>query len=67
MYLSGCGDGYANTAGTYVGGAMVGSLFIGTYDSGIIQGHDLVLVQLRCLFGINISPIILMLSRLLCL
>lgn len=40
MYLSGCGDGYANTAGTYVGGAMVGSLFIGTYDSGIIQGHD---------------------------
>ena len=23
MYLSGCGDGYANTAGTYVGGAMV--------------------------------------------
>lgn len=40
MYLSGCGDGYANTAGTYVGGAMVGSLFIGTYDSGIVQGHD---------------------------
>ena len=34
------GGTYANTAGTYVGGAMVGSLFIGTYDSGIIQGHD---------------------------
>lgn len=40
MYLSGCGDGYANTSGSYVGGAMVGSLFIGTYDSGIIQGHE---------------------------
>lgn len=40
IYLSGCGDGYANTAGTYVGGAMVGSLFIGTYNSGIVQGHD---------------------------
>lgn len=40
MYLSGCGDGYANTAGTYVGGAMVGSLFIGTYNSGIVQGHN---------------------------
>lgn len=40
IYLSGCGDGYANTAGTYVGGAMVGSLFIGSYNSGIAQGHD---------------------------
>ena len=40
IYVSGCGDGYANTAGTYVGGAMVGSLFIGTYNSGIVQGHD---------------------------
>lgn len=40
MYLSGCGDGKANTSGTYVGGAMVGSLFIGTYNSGIVQGHD---------------------------
>lgn len=39
MYLSGCGDNYANTAGTYVGGAMVGSLFIGSYNSGIVQGH----------------------------
>lgn len=40
MYLSGCGDGYANTSGTYVGGAMVGSLFIGLYNNGIVQGHD---------------------------
>ena len=40
IYLSGCGDGYANTSGSYVGGAMVGSLFIGTYNSGIIQGHS---------------------------
>lgn len=40
MYLSGCGDGYANTSGTYVGGAMVGSLFIGSYNNGIVQGHD---------------------------
>ncbi len=40
MYLSGCGNSYANTSGTYVGGAMVGSLFIGSYNSGIIQGHD---------------------------
>ncbi len=40
LYLSGCGDGYANTSGTYVGGAMVGSLFIGSYDSNIVQGHD---------------------------
>ena len=40
IYLSGCGDGYANTSGTYVGGAMVGSLFIGTYNSGIVQGHS---------------------------
>lgn len=40
MYVSGCGDGYANTSGTYVGGAMVGSLFIGSYNSGIVQGHD---------------------------
>ena len=40
IYVSGCGDGYANTAGSYVGGAMVGSLFIGTYNSGIVQGHD---------------------------
>ncbi len=39
MYLSGCGSGYANTSGTYVGGAMVGSLFIGSYNSGIVQGH----------------------------
>lgn len=39
MYLSGCGDGYANTSGTYVGGAMVGSLFIGSYNSEIVQGH----------------------------
>lgn len=39
MYLSGCGDGAANTSGTYVGGAMVGSLFIGSYNSGIVQGH----------------------------
>lgn len=42
MYVSGCGDGYANTSGTYVGGAMVGSLFIGKYNSGIVQGHDFV-------------------------
>lgn len=40
IYLSGCGDSYANTGATYVGGAMVGSLFIGSYNSGIIQGHD---------------------------
>ena len=40
IYVSGCGDGYANTAVSYVGGAMVGSLFIGTYNSGIVQGHD---------------------------
>lgn len=40
IYLSGCGDSYANTGGTYVGGAMVGSLFIGSYNSGIVQGHD---------------------------
>lgn len=40
MYLSGCGDGYANTPVTYVGGAMVGSLFIGSYNNGIVQGHD---------------------------
>lgn len=40
MYLSGCGDGKANTSGTYVGGAMVGSLFIGSYNGGIVQGHD---------------------------
>ena len=40
IYVSGCGDGYANTSGTYVGGAMVGSLFIGSYNSGIVQGHD---------------------------
>lgn len=40
MYLSGCGDSYANTSGTYVGGAMVGSLFIGSYNSGITQGHS---------------------------
>lgn len=40
MYLSGCGDGYANASGTYVGGAMVGSLFIGSYSNGIVQGHD---------------------------
>lgn len=39
IYLSGCGDGYANTSGTYVGGAMVGSLFIGSYNSGIAEGH----------------------------
>ena len=39
IYLSGCGDSYANTSGTYVGGAMVGSLFIGKYNSDIIQGH----------------------------
>ncbi len=39
MYLSGCGDSYANTGATYVGGAMVGSLFIGSYNSGIVQGH----------------------------
>ena len=39
MYVSGCGDGYANTPDTYVGGAMVGSLFIGSYNSGIVQGH----------------------------
>lgn len=42
MYVSGCGDGYANTSGTYVGGAMVGSLFVGKYNSGIVQGHDFV-------------------------
>lgn len=42
MYVSGCGDGYANTSRTYVGGAMVGSLFIGKYNSGIVQGHDFV-------------------------
>lgn len=42
MYVSGCGDGYANTSGTYVGGAMVGSLFVGKYNSGIEQGHDFV-------------------------
>lgn len=40
MYVSGCGDGYANTSETYVGGAMVGSLFLGSYDSGIVQGHS---------------------------
>lgn len=40
IYLSGCGDGYANTGGTYMGGAMVGSLFIGSYNSGIVQGHE---------------------------
>lgn len=40
MYLSGCGDGYANTGVSYVGGAMVGSLFIGSYNGGIVQGHD---------------------------
>lgn len=40
MYVSGCGDGYANTSGSYVGGAMVGSLFLGSYDSGIVQGHS---------------------------
>lgn len=40
MYVSGCGDGYANTSGTYMGGAMVGSLFIGSYNSGIVQGHN---------------------------
>lgn len=40
MYLSGCGDGEANTSETYVGGAMVGSLFIGSYNNGIVQGHD---------------------------
>lgn len=39
MYLSGCGDGAANTSGTYMGGAMVGSLFIGSYNSEIVQGH----------------------------
>ncbi len=40
MYVSGCGGGYANTSGTYLGGAMVGSLFIGSYNSGIVQGHS---------------------------
>ena len=40
MYVSGCGDGKENTAGSYVGGAMVGSLYIGQYNSGIVQGHD---------------------------
>ena len=40
IYLSGCGDGKANTSGSYVGGAMVGSLFIGSYNSGIQQGHS---------------------------
>lgn len=40
IYVSGCGDEYANTSNTYVGGAMVGSLFIGSYNSGIVQGHD---------------------------
>lgn len=40
IYLSGCGDSYANTSGSYVGGAMVGSLFIGSYNSGIVQGHS---------------------------
>lgn len=40
IYLSGCGDGYANTSGSYFGGAMVGSLFIGSYSSGIVQGHS---------------------------
>ena len=40
IYLSGCGDGYANTSGSYVGGAMIGSLFIGSYNSGIVQGHS---------------------------
>ena len=40
IYVSGCGDGYANTSGSYVGGAMVGSLFIGSYNSGIVQGHS---------------------------
>lgn len=39
IYLSGCGDNYANTGATYLGGAMVGSLFIGSYNSGITQGH----------------------------
>lgn len=40
IYLSGCGDGKANSEGYYAGGAMVGSLFIGSYNSGIVQGHD---------------------------
>lgn len=40
IYLSGCGDGHANTSDSYVGGAMVGSLFIGSYNSGIVQGHS---------------------------
>ena len=40
MYVSGCGDGYANTGGTYVGGAMVGSMWIGNFDNKTVnQGH----------------------------
>jgi len=40
MYVSGCGDGYANTSGTYVGGAMVGSMWIGNFDNKTVnQGH----------------------------
>lgn len=40
IYLSGCGDGYANSSNIYVGGAMVGSLYIGSYNSGIQEGHS---------------------------
>lgn len=41
MYVSGCGDGYANTGATYVGGAMVGSMWIGNFDNKTVnQGHE---------------------------
>lgn len=40
VYVSGCGDGAANTSGTYVGGAMVGSMWIGNFDDKQVnQGH----------------------------
>ena len=40
-YESGCGDGYANTGATYVGGAMVGSMWIGNFDNKTVnQGHE---------------------------
>lgn len=40
IYVSGCGDGKANTSGTYVGGAMVGSMWIGNFDNQTVtQGH----------------------------
>lgn len=41
IYVSGCGDGAANTSGTYVGGAMVGSMWIGNFNDKVVnQGHS---------------------------